>query len=28
MKLAGLNSGYFIGCIIILLLTNYVGRML
>ena len=28
MKLAGLNSGYFIGCIVILLLTNYVGRMI
>ena len=28
MKLAGLNSGYFIGCIVILLLTNYVGRMM
>ena len=28
MKLDGLNSGYFIGCIIILLLTQYVGRMI
>lgn len=28
MKLAGLNSGYFIGCIVILLLTQYVGRMM
>ena len=28
MKLAGLNSGYFIGCIVILLLTNYVGRLM
>ena len=25
MKLAGLNSGYFIGCIVILLLTNMSG---
>ena len=28
MKLAGLNSVYFMGCIVILLLTNYVGRMM
>ena len=28
MKLAAINSGYFIGCIIILLLTNYIGRMI
>ena len=28
MKLARLNSGYFIGWIVILLLTNYVGRMM
>ncbi len=28
MKLAALNSGYFVGCIVILLLTQYVGRMI
>ena len=28
MMLAGLNSGYFVGVIVILLLTNYVSRMM
>lgn len=27
MKLAGLNAGYFVGCVVILLLTQFISRM-